>query len=302
MTDRPSPPGGHAADPPDHPGRPGHPDGAVVEAASAFVDGQLTTAEQARFADDARFQAVADRFGRLREPLRSVPSPDAGLRNEHLAAALATFDSLLAGEALPSYSAPDTVIASLDEARRRRARRLVPALAVAAALALVGLVIGSLASRSGTSNNVTADAARVSTENPTEQTAAKAAASSANGAFETVPPDAAGASDVRAAAIDTEMSAAGPETTQWISSRQPVVVASTADDVALLIRESQSLGADLSLDNPCAANVPGVALRGVEWNGATNLLVVRPSLADVQEWLLVDPSTCAVVTGATLTP
>ena len=69
-----------------------------------------------------------------------------------------------------------------------------------------------------------------------------------------------------------------------------------------LVRDAQVIGVDLSLDNPCANSVPGVVLHGVEWNGATEMLVVRPSLEAASEWLLVDPTTCAVVTSATLTP
>jgi hypothetical protein len=298
MTDRPAPPGGHAADPPDHPD---HPDRAVVEAASAFVDGHLTAAEQERFVDDARFEAVADRFGRLRKPLNSVPAPNASLRNEHLAAALAAFDATLDRAELPSYEAQDSVIASLDEARRRRARRLVPALAVAAALALVGLVIGSVASRSGTSNDVTAVGAIDTRADVRQKDQPEIRASEATiASVDAVPADTrpmAAAAVAPAVSTDDAQVAAGSadaESLPVLSSPRQLVAA-----VRTLLDQQTGAPNGARTTNPCPG-ITGVVLTRVRWIDHLSLLIVSPSAEQPTDVLVVQPDSCAVEASATL--
>jgi hypothetical protein len=303
MTDRPAPSGGHAADPSD-PSRPSYPtDHDVVEAASAVVDGSLTAAEQARFASDPRVEAISRQFSQLRGLLQGPAESGADRRNDHLSAALAAFDLGLTGAADPFDKsldeAPDPVLVSLEDARRRRARRLVPALAVAAVLALVGLVIGSLASRSGTSTSVIAggvlDTATSSRQNaePADRSDNAVAAAVDTSPAATRPLAAAAVAPTASATNDSQGADATAVALLTLSDpgQIPAAVHNLLD---------QGNGSPvMRTTNPCR-DVAGAVLTTLQWIDHPALLIASPNAEQPTEALVVNPDTCAVEASATL--
>jgi hypothetical protein len=267
-----------------------YPDQHVVEVASARVDGVVTPAEQVEFLADSRVNALAGQFDALRSLLAQNPEPTRALREQHLAAAL---DAL----------APAPV-ASLEAARIRRARRLAPALAAAAAIAALGVVIGSVAGRSSNNEPVAA-------KNASEITAADRTATDQTPQPEPTPVAAeAGPSDaqqlVPAAAVVADPVADNAGTTADTAStgdtEQTLTARSTAElrGIALAVVQRGVTNRVPPMTNPCSA-VNGVPVAEVLWMDRRSLLFLVPSAENAVEVLVVNPETCDVDASASLT-
>lgn len=265
-----------------------YPDQHVVEVASARVDGVVTPAEQVEFLADSRVNALAGQFDALRSLLAQNPEPTRALREQHLAAAL---DAL----------APAPV-ASLEAARIRRARRLAPALAAAAAIAALGVVIGSVAGRSSNNEPVAA-------KNASEITAADRTATDQTPQPEPTPVAAeAGPSDaqqlVPAVVADSVADNAGTaaDTANAGDTEQILTARSTAElrGIALAVVQRGVTNRVPPMTNPCSA-VNGVPVAEVLWMDRRSLLFLVPSAENAVEVLVVNPETCDVDASASLT-
>jgi hypothetical protein len=192
------------------------------------------------------------------------------------------------------------VIVSLEELRRRRARRLVPALAVAAALAVIGLVIGNLASRSGTSNNVTAvgaidTSADARTKVQPEVRASEAAVASSDATpTETRPMAAAAVAEVSTDSAPVAGAPADTETLLTLNNPRELLSA-----VRTLLDQQAGESSGARATNPCPG-VTGVVLSRVRWIDHPSLLIVSPNAEQPTDAIVVRPDTCAVEASATL--
>lgn len=265
-----------------------YPDQHVVEVASARVDGVVTPAEQVEFLADSRVNALAGQFDALRSLLAQNPEPTRALREQHLAAAL---DAL----------APAPV-ASLEAARIRRARRLAPALAAAAAIAALGVVIGSVAGRSSNNEPVAA-------KNASEITAADRTTTDQTPQPEPTPVAAeAGPSDAQqlapAVVADSVADNAGTaaDTANAGDTEQILTARSTAElrGIALAVVQRGVTNRVPPMTNPCSA-VNGVPVAEVLWMDRRSLLFLVPSAENAVEVLVVNPETCDVDASASLT-
>jgi len=265
-----------------------YPDQHVVEVASARVDGVVTPAEQVEFLADSRVNALTGQFDALRSLLAQNPEPTRALREQHLAAAL---DAL----------APAPV-ASLEAARIRRARRLAPALAAAAAIAALGVVIGSVAGRSSNNEPVAA-------KNASEITAADRTATDQTPQPEPTPVAAeAGPSDaqqlVPAVVADSVADNAGTaaDTANAGDTEQILTARSTAElrGIALAVVQRGVTNRVPPMTNPCSA-VNGVPVAEVLWMDRRSLLFLVPSAENAVEVLVVNPETCDIDASTSLT-
>ena len=267
-----------------------YPDQHVVEVSSAQVDGMLTPAEQVESHADHRVSALSEHFESLRSLLAQNPEPPRALREQHLAAAL---DAL----------APAPV-ASLETARIRRAKRLAPALAAAAAIAALGIVIGSVAGRSSNNEPVAAKSA-------TEITATDRTATDQTPQPEPTPVTAeVGPSEVKqlapaeAVAADSVADNASTTADPTIAgdTEQILAARSTAElrGIALAFVQRGVTGRVPPMTNPCSA-INGVPVAQVLWMDRRSLLFLVPSAENAVGVLVVNPETCDVDARASLT-
>lgn len=267
-----------------------YPDQHVVEVSSARVDGMLTPAEQVESHTDHRVSALSEHFESLRSLLAQNPEPPRALREQHLAAAL---DAL----------APAPV-ASLEAARIRRSKRLAPALAAAAAVAALGIVIGSVAGRSSNNEPVAA-------KSPAEITATDRMAADQAPQPEPTPVSAeVGPSDTRqlepAAAIVANSVAEDPGPTADTASagdtEQILTARSTAElrGIALAFVQRGVTDRVPPMTNPCST-INGVPVAQVFWMDHRSLLFLSPSAENAVSALVVNPETCDVDARASLT-
>lgn len=274
-----------------------------VALASRWVDGDLTADLLARASEDHQVSAIADRFEALREHLLQPVGADVGRQEHHLAIALAAFAEPIAAE--PAIS----TVRSLDAARHRRTRRLAPVLAAAAAVAVLGIVIGSVANSRSSRDTIAGDAAAPVEEPVSKAETAEANASAAT-ARESVPESASGSQSMAAAAAveepgtaATDASAQDTPTSDGNGGGDPTYVANAPEQlVALaqsLVPATQSGGYPL-LVNACDTRIDGVALARLLWDQRPALLYVTPDTSLPKQVVVVDPDTCATLITAAL--
>lgn len=255
----------------------------VVELASASVDGVLTPAEVTHAAGFPQVSALADEFAKLRNHLGTTAEVNPDTREAHLAAAL---------EAFTTTGAP---IHSLETARARRARRLAPVLAAAAAIAAIGLVAGSIASRGPDSPSVSADGASAEMAPADSATLARAAATEAV--------DASVPESVLVASTDEPIA---PQATKEGGTGEIIDAAPLAGDTPSQIPalvasalEARAAAAIAPPDTACPS-LRGEPIAPVIWRGVNALLVVAPSATAPSDAFVIDVATCDVIASATL--
>jgi hypothetical protein len=266
----------------------------VIEAASAHLDGVATPAEQARFGSDPRIDSLSATFGALRGHLVAPVPVDSPQREAHLAAALDAFTAL-------------TQPVSLAAVRARRARRLVPVMAIAAALAVVGVVIGSMAGRSGNHDQTAvegtgaADVSVTRTQPKAPAAAPEAAASDqGNTSANTRPLAAAVAATIDPASSDTATSE--PTSESGGVGDQPLYTANTTRQLLAIAKDSvdqRSAGAGSRIANPCP-DVAGDVGAQLLWIDQPALLILSPNAQRPTDALVVNPTTCVVEASVTL--
>ncbi len=177
--------------------------------ASAYVDGEATSEEVALVEGDPELLARVAELRAVSEQLAATPTPADALKQQHLAAALAEFSTVMAdqqGEATEQTSqnagsqntAPtsQSTVPSLAEKRRDRearkadrsnARSMPQWLSAAAAFILIGGGVVFLAGRTGSDDSETAaDSIAESAEDSSDDSADAAGASSSEArVFET---------------------------------------------------------------------------------------------------------------------
>lgn len=295
--------------PPTDPGAPTPrdlPDDEPLMLASAAADGSVIGPDEAVSGTNPQVTAIAAQFALLRDHLREPFSLDAGQRDAHLGAALAAFDALGLGAEESSADATAGVV-SLEVARRRRARRLAPVFAAAAAAAAVGIVIGTVANRGGSNDNLSLNAKEATTEVTAAGVATPAARTEVGAAAAGNEPLAAAATDdiSRSAAISASATDAaamatpdstvlGDTGTSDGTVGEPIVVDSPAQLAPLaqsVLEAHRTNGVPLP-SNPCP-NVRGVAIARILWSQHDAVLVVVPNVDAPTQAVVIDSTSCA---------
>jgi len=274
------------------------------ELASAYVDGQLDDADQARVEGDAYAMELVERLRTLRRALATVEPPDPAQRDRAIAAALAAV-----------VGAPPAPPAR--RAQFRRHRRIAPTvMAAAAAVVLVG-VAGVFVLGRGSSDD---DSAGPAADSALTASAADAGAerSAADGDEELATADtAAGGAATSAAAAGTALDAQGGSSATTASGSDTTNLAAadmttggTAISASTVLRTGAELydfavaaaapaaGESQEFAEPICPQPDGASFRGfATYAGEADTI-------DVEVFLVngiaraVDAATCAVVAEA----
>jgi negative regulator of sigma E activity len=119
------------------------------ELASAYLDGELSTAERAEVEASPELLTLVGSFQGARETIAQVPTASPEARESAIAAALAEYDRILATPAAPAAQAARAPVVAM--AGYRRWRRVLSMAAAVVAVGTVGIVVGKgLSKHSGT--------------------------------------------------------------------------------------------------------------------------------------------------------
>jgi len=269
---------------PSDPNRPNDPaELDAVELASGRLDDSLSPEETLLAEKNPQVAGLVEHFAAVRTHLQTPAPVDATLREQHLDAVLAAFEA-------------GAEVVTLDAARERRVKRWGTALAAAAAVAVLGAVVGTLVTRGPSRDVVTSAEVSSARSKTVESDAAIAAVTVAE-------VTAAGAPE---AAVPAESTVDAMMTT---SADAPDAAARQADlvvvsDPAQLRALATTLIADINAGtrvlplNPCS-DIEGTAIAPILINQQEALLVVAPSLDTPTTLTVVVLPSCRVESTST---
>lgn len=255
-----------------------------IELASGRLDNSLSPEDTVRALENPQVAGLIERFAAVRQHLQTPPAIDAALRDQHLDAVLAAFES-------------GAEVVSLDAARERRIKRWGTVLTAAAAVAVLGAVVGTLVTRGPSQDVVTsADVSVTRNENAGSDAAGVAVAAAevtAAGAPEAAAP-------TESVAADTMIAAAAKESGTASQQADLVVVS----DPAQLRTLATALIADINAGvrvlpvNPCSG-IEGTAIAPILINQQEALLVVAPSIDTPNSLSVVVLPSCRIESTST---
>lgn len=256
------------------------------ELASAHLDGQTSADEAARIAADPDLTARVLRMAEVRDAVGTVTDPvDATRRDRAIDAALAAF---VEADLPTSAGAPAPGVTTLvPHAARRRARRTIQLVGVAAALVLVALLVPLLDRLDSGSNSQ--QAARVPDASSLTDTAAGAADS---------------ATTTRGFAPSTGPMDLGPFTA--LPDLAAAVRSQVDASPAMEAGPTLSGGASEPSPRPCIDGGTSDGARPVLYSawatldGRAVVVVVREEPAGERTMLVLDRNDCHTVTSGTL--
>lgn len=255
-----------------------------VELASGRLDGSLSPEEILRSQENPQVAGLVERFAAIREHLQMPPAIDTDLRDRHLDAALTAFEA-------------GAEVVSLAAARERRIKRWGTALTAAAAVAVLGAVVGTLVTRSPSQDVVTSAEVSAARNQNAESDVAIAAGTAAEIATAVAPEAVAPAESVVA---DTMIAAATKES-GTASQQADLVVVSDPTQLRAL---ATALIADINAGtrvlpvNPCSG-IEGTAIAPILINQQEALLVVVPSIDTPNSLTVVVLPSCRIDSTST---
>lgn len=230
-----------------------------AELASAYLDGELDTAERALVAADPDAMALADSFARLRQTLGEVEPVTDSIRTAAISAALAEFDRQQVRQAAPVRGPAMATVTAL-RARWQRSQRVLVGFAAAAVIVVVGLAALNA------SNGSDSKSSSASATEPPGAVDAQAAAPR----IESVAGSSAAASTTAAASADTsseKMAIVGPAVNNPADLARYAADFDAADATASAATSAAAAGGATPADSqsvPAPATPPAACLTSTD--------------------------------------